>query len=811
MKRTKFKFTIFALALVFVFSVASLLGINLIGHKAASAAGPYTVGSSSGFYTNGEAAFYVYKPNKEDGSAPTSSDTGYTLFSFGYDDDNVSYKKNLAYNWWEYEKVESEEGDNSEGSEEGETPLPKNPVNGHFNMEIGFVNTSFKRFIITFESQQYEKTEDGKSVNYILFFPAGEGKVKVLVTDDKDGEAPADEETVAVNCEHIYINFGSKKAGEYPVFITDGDQGNNNWVYGTLKNVGGNYAKYSSSSTTPVYPLIFGAEFDEEREEGAETAQMVLYRLNNQDFTTKNAPAQVGDNANVWTGGSVTDNTPAVLCVNTEVSHLNIGGSVSFDYQLIDVLRPTATATLHYYVLKYEDVQNGEINFNDYKDERFVEVKSDFVLDSDREDYLPTLGSVEDGKDGGTGFGAKFKVDMAVKVYAEIVDTSGTNSETSYVFLDWYVPENLKLSIAGYDFIAVGDNLDGVTFNYTDKDGNWIWDEVKAEYQKKVNEAAKNLSAGSSSYFYVPSAETLFVDDATAYSNMKISIYYYSSSQSSNTSLATNNLSINVTKYGSYRFTLYATDAAGNDMYYIDNDGELVEFKSSDIWNIYEDEDRYGYLPWFSFNVDYKGAQFKETPGKQNTAYVGTNYSSASFNVNGVENSYEVKYRLFIFDKAGYSAYMQAQGVTVNLSYDWFLEVMDELFNGSDTRQFFEEILQVSEGDEFYDDYKDYKWSNSGTSFTPQVGNALYYMRAEVTDTEYNTDPVTCSLAIQASVEVRKLKGDSEWLKNNIASVILLSIAGVSVIAIILLIVIKPKDKGDIDVEFEKMKKKKKK
>ena len=82
-------------------------------------------------------------------------------------------------------------------------------------------------------------------------------------------------------------------------------------------------------------------------------------------------------------------------------------------------------------------------------------------------------------------------------------------------------------------------------------------------------------------------------------------------------------------------------------------------------------------------------------------------------------------------------------------------------------------------------------------------------MRAEVTDTQYNTDPVTCSLAVVASVEAKALKGDSEWLKNNVASIILLSIAGVSLVAIVLLLVIKPKNKEDIDVQFEKEKNKK--
>ena len=811
MNRTKFKISILALALVFVMSMATFFGINFGNFKSANAAGTVTVNGSSTFSATG-ANVWVYKQASED-------ETGYTMFSFGDDDDNVAYKKNLAYNWYETGTIESE-------PEEGSDPIvTKSVEHGHFNMEIGFLNTSFKKFIITFESQQYEKTEEGKSVNYIIFFSTDDGKVKVVVTDDKDVDAPDD--SIALDIDRIYIRFGDKVGGEYPVYINNGDH---NYVTNcAMKNVGGNYAKYSSSSTTPVFPLIFSAEFkkdedgEEKNEEDNKTAQMVLYCLNNQRFVVKNSRSEDDH----YVGGTVEDNTPAVLCLNKEISNLNIGGSISFDYQLIDVLRSSPSATLYYYVLKYDDTKE-EIDFNyidedtrknpksddDDKakdpDDLYKQVESDFQLDSDRGDYLPVL-----GKDGGDAYGKDFKVDMAVKVFAEIRDVS-SSAEYSYVFLDWYIAPELKLTINGYDFIAVGDNVNGAHYSYDNEDGSgWSDDEngVLAQYQKKVDEAAKNLYAGSSSYFYVPSAESLFTDDATAYTDLKISIYYYSSTQSSNTSLAYNNLSINVTNPGSYTFTLYATDADGNSMYYLEKDDEgnwkPVEFSTGDIWSIYSDEERHDYLPWFTFRVDYKGAQFKEVPGKQSTAYVGVNYVGASFEINGIAGKYEVNYRLFLFDRAGF---YRDFGET--FSYEEFIDVMDalygdEYFDNDITRIYFKEIKAVNESDEDYEEFKDYMWTGTGTSFTPLDGNAYYYMRAEVTDTEYNTNPITCSLAVVASIETKTLKGDSEWLQNNIASVILLSIAGVSLIAIILLLVIKPKNKEDIDVQYEKMNEKK--
>lgn len=774
MKRTKLKITILALAVAFILSVAALFAINF---RPAKASGTVTVSGSNVFTSFGEANVVAHleeKKNEED------KDTFYTMFTFGNDEDNISYRKNLAYDWWE--EVTEGEGDSA----------VKTVEHGLFNMEIGFRNNNFKKFVIAFESQQFAKTEDGKTVNYIMFFPSGDG-VKVLVTQDKDADAA---ESAVLDLDGIKIEFGEKKGGNYPVTVSNGTTS----VDGVMENVGGTYAKYSSSSTTPVYPLIFNAEFNETEEGAAKTtAQMVLYSLNNQKFIISSASAVEG--ADYYTGSNVEDNAAPVLCLDKDISHLTVGGSVKFDYQVIDVLRSSPSSTLYYYVLKVSDLnKSGEdaINFDVYNDKDdkglFGKAETDTLLESAEQFYLPTL-----GKDGGAGFGEDkdFKVDMAVKVYAKLTDTSSSYGEESYVFLDWYVKDDLKLTIKSndkdYNFIAVGDDKKGVTYNYDKRD----------EYQTAVTKAAENLSAGSSSYFYLPSAEELFADNSTAYSDMKISIYYYYSEQSSNTSLSSNNLSINVTKPGKYVFTLYATDAAGNDMYYTDGD-ERVEFASGEIWDIYADDEKSSYLPWFEFSVDYKGVQFKETPGKQSTAYVGTSYSSASFDVNGVESSYTTKYRLFIFDRA---EYYEKTGKT--FTYDEFIKEMDNLFESN--REYFDEIKEVTSSDEDYDKYKDYNWSSTSTSFTPQDGNAFYYMIAEVTDTEYNTDPVTCSLAVVASVEAKSLKGDNEWLQNNVASVVLLSVAGVSLIAIILLLVIKPKSKEDIDVQYENEKNKKNK
>ena len=61
-------------------------------------------------------------------------------------------------------------------------------------------------------------------------------------------------------------------------------------------------------------------------------------------------------------------------------------------------------------------------------------------------------------------------------------------------------------------------------------------------------------------------------------------------------------------------------------------------------------------------------------------------------------------------------------------------------------------------------------------------------------------------MGVVASVKSKTLKGESDWAKNNIASIVLLCIAGVALICIVLLLVIKPKNEGDVDDTFEKVK-----
>lgn len=824
MKLTKYKISILALALILIMAIGAVFGINSLS---ADAAGTVTVSSSS--------VFTAASSNMISAGTMSEGDNAefYTSFTFDDEEEGVSYRRNLAYHWYEQRKTESDEG--KEKDEDNKTSEIPAGDPGYFNMKIGFKEVNFKRFIITFESQNYNKNKDNKAVNYIILFPAEQsGSVYALITDDREGtveDIPA-ESKHAIPAGEITIRFLSYYTGEYKDIhgVTDSYTAgynveigaDNTFVSGKFHNVKGNFAKSSTSTSSPLYPLIFNAELKEKNENESNEVKMFMLSLNGQSFKMSSS-----------TSTTVTDGQPPVLCLNSDARYLTQGGSIKFDYTVIDVLRSSPpTPKVYYYTLTGTQYKSKD---NFYDSDRFEEVKNDLLLESDVDKYLPSAEDLDGTVYNSRESKGELTADMLVKVYVSLSDLSTTNSnrEEAVVYLDWYINDLYKVSLKDKDdnlcdFIVVAKDTLGATYNYDGAEVNGVfkkWGDTKTpgtilgDYQAEVDRLAKNLSAGNTSYIYLPSAESLFNENVTSYENMRFSIYYYSSSKSSNTSLLSNNLSINVTNQGNYTFTIYATDGASNNMYYLeetDEEGDVVIegknynyviFEAGQIWDMYDDygeDGLYKKLPWFTFEVGYQGVKFAETPGLQSTAYVGTTYTSASFKLDGISGSYETTYRLFIFDRQGYF-----EDTNKSLSYKQFIEEMDAMFDNADLRKYFKEIPEVKESDEDYELYKDYGWSNSNTTFTPQDANAYYYMRAELKDTQYVVEPMVCGLAIVSSAEAKELKGEDDWFENNIASIVLLTVAGLALIGIILLLVIKPKNEEDIDVEYETIRSKK--
>ena len=321
------------------------------------------------------------------------------------------------------------------------------------------------------------------------------------------------------------------------------------------------------------------------------------------------------------------------------------------------------------------------------------------------------------------------------------------------------------------------------------------------------------MKAGSKNYFYLPSVEGLLSDNVTGYSDLTFSIFYTTDGKSfqSNTGKSASNLSINLTKRGTYIYTVLVTDAAGNGMYYIEKDSNgntviedgkpklvQIDATSSNTQSMFEDkEDLYRYLPWFTFDV--KSSELSiEDPEEQDTAYVGAEYNVEAFDING--GSYNTKYTLYRFMGEKFYA---ANGYA--MTYDEFMKNKNTL--KAEHRDWFETIKPLSsmnEEDEDYEIYSLYAWDDSSLKFTPQDANSFYLIECVVTSSENTGLKETAYMGISSSAKANSLKGENTWFKDNLTSVILLSIAGASLIGIILLLVIKPKNKEDIDEVYEK-------
>ncbi len=139
------------------------------------------------------------------------------------------------------------------------------------------------------------------------------------------------------------------------------------------------------------------------------------------------------------------------------------------------------------------------------------------------------------------------------------------------------------------------------------------------------------------------------------------------------------------------------------------------------------------------------------------------------------------------------------------MTYDEFMKNKNTL--KAEHRDWFETIKPLSsmnEEDEDYEIYSPYAWDDSSLKFTPQDANSFYLIECVVTSSENTGLKETAYMGISSSAKANSLKGENTWFKDNLTSVILLSIAGASLIGIILLLVIKPKNKEDIDEVYEK-------
>ncbi|MBD5636573.1 MAG: hypothetical protein HDP28_01955 [Clostridia bacterium] len=740
----------------------------------------------------------------EVGSGKESDDAekSYVQFTFS-DNGKVHFRRDLALKWYE----------------------GKDDVK-YFSMTFSFGDINFKEFTIEFESAEENISKDGKATNSIAFTKKEDGGLDISVNGEKSAVSIAKEDikgdiTIALD------EDDDCKSGEFAVLV-------NTKKAGTFENIGGYYLEYrSSSSSTPNTPITFTATFDENAEETDSSKKQSLFMksLNKQSMVV------VGEN------NRVDDNAPAVLVLNDEVYSFKLGQKFSLSYKAIDVCDDSVSVTREYYMLKTEGETNYLPNEKELKDEEGEGGKKysayNYKTLTTSTYFLP---SQENDK----------QVEW-VSIRFRLNDDTKEHDDT-YVYLSWYAAKNVeedsvtklitgiaykevdegdtnsdnkvvkKFENETLDFIKVDRQKEGPYYNYleakngenkVDTENETAFKAAVDNYKKELEAAAEKTSAGTGAYIYLPSLRDLIKSDFAGYRNLKFSIYYYkegSSSASSQTSLSYNALKIEVTEKGVYKFRVLAQDASSNAMqYYLD--GELVTVSSSNIWDIEG-------IPEFTFEIDYTGPTIEETE-EQSLGYRNDTYNFGKFDVVAL-TGYQTKYKLYRYDSINAAAYTGNKPS----SYSDFVKNAEKYFKAfkayddsltDNDKKILHEISPFDSDVDEDDEAKwnrtdnDYYWDpDSSLSFVPQE-TGFYILTLNVEDSVLPGQGAEGFQVVEVRNPIDTIPSQSQWLEENVVSVVLFAISGVLAIIVVVLFLVKPSEKKVEGVDLEKLKGKKKK
>ena len=696
-----------------------------------------------------------------------NSTTAFDLKNTG----SVSLDRNLALKWFEGKGVAK-----------------------YFNTTFVLGDLNFSKLTLKIESAAAVASEDDKAVNTVEFTNAN-GVVSVSVNG---GEKKAT--TFAKDSEvRIALNEEGCEYGEFNVLV-------NEIPAGKFTGIGANYAEKTSAKKS--------FQFEAELPSGQTATRVLLKQINGQAF----------DNAN--SDKKVTDNAAPVLVVNEEFSSFQLGSQFSLDFKEIDVLDSTpTTAEKQYYQW------NG------------TEATPEYVKMTSTNPYFMDTVYTKNGES--TSVYAEYGEEY-VSIKFTLGDdsfnaTSGDYAKKTYD-LSWYATgEGSVVTKGSLDYILLTRNQQGATYRHLEfkeiegKWGNSYLDKEEYEkyvekYQTAVSKAAENSKSGSNSYVYFPSLSWL-IDDDNGYSNLKFTISYKAPSSTStktSSNLSASSLKLAATDEGWYEFKVFATDKAGNAMKYYNKDGELVDVTSTNIWDIDE-------IPSFTYEVKNADLSVKYDSASKTslrtTKVLNETYTFSAPTLVGANNELK-SYKLYKVNVAGISnndlisvsyadILTEAKATTewTNKEYHaayvkaYAKLLSSEAIPAATIAQGFVEIDEyndrITEEDEAAWNASDnrFNWiSSAGTFTTAEEG--LYVIVADYWETELPQQRAAAYKVIVVESEADIIKGETEWLKNNIVSVVLFSIAAVMLILIIILLLIKPSDETLEDVDVKAAKKK---
>ncbi len=723
------------------------------------------------------------------------------------DGNEVTIKRSLALKWYEEHATEAGKG-----------------VVKYFTLKFALKDTNFEKVTVAMDTASAWATEDDKATNALTFEKKADGTYAVLINDKETSTALTATE---INEDMTLALAEGATDGEFLVKLTVGA---NTYDVGSFENIGANYAKYDSANK--AYPLKVTAKLPADAKDDLAKTVVRILEINGQSFDNLNADNKIVDDA------------VPVLVVNEEIDSFLLGAQFALDYEVFDVLKSSnLKKTLEFYQynpsLKVGDegyLKYGTLSTSTYFMPLTYYVKDGQIVDKDTEGAVATSVSKENN-------GQEY-----VSIRMTVADGTFNTDETKPVYdLAWYA--NRTTEKDGKEYLIVENNQQGPSYRqYVTTDANtqenvfnataFEEDNAAKAFQEALKKAAEDVYAGSNSYIYFPSFKW-FIEDNNGYRNLKFTISYKtlsSTTASNSSSLSHNALKLAVSSEGLYEFKIFAIDKAGNAMkYYLD--GELVEVTTSNVWDIEE-------IPTFTFTIKNQGLKIEEEDSsvdRRDTEVLNKTYIMDEIEVVGA-SSLQEEYALYVFDLLGYNASTDAdkriqQSALYSISYkdlnakidftnnsDYFETYINAyieiLIDGMDVeadevKKYFKRILEEKDcaTEAEWEEFEDYAWNASSQSFET-VKEGTYLIFANFWEKELPQvagQRATAYKLIVVQSEEDVIKGDSNWLKNNVVSVILFSIAGVMLILIIILLLIKPSDEKVDDIDTDGAPKKSKK
>lgn len=764
----------------------------------------------------------VFSTNQAELGVLKSGEKYVTQFSFS-DEGTVSLAHNLAYEWREADET-----------------AEKGYAKKYFNFTFAFKTLNFKSVTIAMESEPAWASKEDTTTNK-LTFTKEDDKYYVQVNDvesTKTQIALTAEQKITMSFKEVSETDGLLQAGEsafgkLTVVLSGVNKASDNSAVGALglfTNVGGKYGEYVYDEKDP---LKITADLGEGTT--TEKAVMLVYDINGQKFDEATEDKKVYDTA------------APVLVVNEDFSSFTLGTTFSLNYTLVDVLQDTnISKTMEYYQFNPTPSKALLEGQDEFKERKATFTTSTVIY------RMPYVNGAT-GKDT-TVFKEYGKEFVALRF--TLGDKTFKNSTGDYAKavydLAWYTEDAVR-SPAGLResklwYIAFDRSEKGAEYTYlTTKNGtNEIVNQTDYEekldgFKSALENASKDVYAGSNSNVYIPSLEWLIGDD-NGYRNLKFTISYRapgSTATSTKADVAYNKLQLSVNKEGTYEFKVFATDVEGNAMrYYLD--GELVDVTTNNIWDIKE-------IPYFAFSVQKQGLKVDDSKNtkRKDTSVLDKSYTVSAFTVVGA-TSLKSDYALYKIDTTEYNKTVEiGKQLSVSdftsITYERLAEKLTETGFTLDTANgdYFALYLKAyahlvaeqkngdanailntcfekigKQGDHINnatDKYEKYEWDPSSRKFKAvEQGNFLILADYWEEATPLNVRAPAYKLVV---VETEKITytGETDWLKNNVVSIVLFSIAGVLLIIIIVLLLVKPSNEDLENLKEDKKKEKKEK